>query len=136
QTLAVSGTKNMIEHLRDVHRIDKDGPMDSEYAVNQCIDHAFGNAKQRIQFNLDMFRQLLLRWKIVNHIAFPQVEDNAFRVLLFYLLAYFRLFSLRTELPKSRNTIRSWIMTLFESPKIKVVTALADLPTRIHFSFH
>jgi hypothetical protein len=38
----------MIEHLRDIHRIDKDGPMDSNHAVNQRIDHSFGKAKQRI----------------------------------------------------------------------------------------
>ncbi|KAF8534126.1 hypothetical protein BDD12DRAFT_896995 [Trichophaea hybrida] len=46
QRFAVSETKNMIEHLRDIHQIDKDGPMDSEYAVNQHIDHAFGKANQ------------------------------------------------------------------------------------------
>jgi hypothetical protein len=77
----------MIEHLRDAHRIDKDGYMDSERAVNQRIDKAFGQAQQRIVFNLDMFKQLLLRWIIVNNIPFSQVENSVFRTLLFYLLA-------------------------------------------------
>ncbi|KAF8535689.1 hypothetical protein BDD12DRAFT_892103 [Trichophaea hybrida] len=60
QTFAELGTKNMIKHLRDIHLIDTDGPMNSDYAVNQRIDHAFRKAKQRIQFNLDMFKQLPL----------------------------------------------------------------------------
>jgi hypothetical protein len=94
QTFAVSGTKNMIDHLRDSHRIDKDGVMDTERAVNQRINKIFGKATKRIEFNLDMFKQLLLRWIIVNHIAFRQVEDSAFRTLLCYLLACVRLDSL------------------------------------------
>jgi len=87
QTFAVTGTKNMIDHLRAIHRIDKNGPMDSKEAITQRIDHAFGKTQQRIDFNIDMFKQLLLRWIILNHITFRQVEDNAFRYLLFYLLA-------------------------------------------------
>jgi hypothetical protein len=58
QTFAVSGTKNMIDHLREAHRIDKDGVMDTEGAVNQRIDKVFGKATKRIEFNLDMFKQL------------------------------------------------------------------------------
>jgi hypothetical protein len=61
--------------------------MDSDHAVHQRIDHAFGKAKQKIQINRDMFKQVLLRWIIVNHIAFCHVEDDAFCTLLFYLLA-------------------------------------------------
>jgi hypothetical protein len=91
QTFAVSGKKNMIDHLREAHRIDKVGVMDTEGAVNQRIDKVFGKPTKRIDFNLDMFKQLLLRWIIVNHRAFRQVEDAAFRTLLCYLLACVRL---------------------------------------------
>jgi len=87
QTVAVTGTKNMIDHLHAIHRIDKNGLMDSKEAITQRIDHAFGKTQQRIDFNIDMFKQHLLRWIILNHITFRQVEDNAFRYLLFYLLA-------------------------------------------------
>jgi E3 ubiquitin-protein ligase DOA10 len=81
----------MIDHLREAHRIDKDDVMDTEGAVNQRIDKVFGKATKRIEFNLDMFKQLLLRWIIINHIAFHQVEDAAFRTLLRYLLTCLRL---------------------------------------------
>jgi hypothetical protein len=84
----------MIDHLRDVHRIDKDGVMDTHGAVNQRIDKVFGKATKRIEFNLNMFKQLLMRWIIVNHIAFCQVQDSAFRTLLCYFLACARLDSL------------------------------------------
>jgi hypothetical protein len=70
RTFAVSGTKHMIDHLREAHRIDKVGVMDTEGVVNQRIDKVFGKATMRIEFNLDMFKQLLLRWIMVNHIAF------------------------------------------------------------------
>ena len=77
----------MIEHLRNIHRIDKDGPMDTQGAVTQRIDKVFGKAKQRLEFNHEIFKHLLLRWVIINHIAFRQVEDHAFRTMLCYLLA-------------------------------------------------
>ncbi|KAF8533692.1 hypothetical protein BDD12DRAFT_898129 [Trichophaea hybrida] len=114
QTFAVTGTKNMIEYLRDIHNTDKNGPMDSKHLVSQRIDKVFGKTQHRIEFNLDLFKQLLLLWIIVNHIAFRQVESHAFRMVLFYLLACCADYrSLRIALPKSGNTIRSWIMTLY-----------------------
>jgi hypothetical protein len=77
----------MIEHLRDIHNTDKNGPMDSKHLVSHRIDKVFGKTQHRIVFNLDLFKQLLLRWIIVNHIPFRQVECHGFRMLLFYLLA-------------------------------------------------
>jgi len=61
QTLAVTGTKNMIEHLRDVHNTDQNGQMDSKCLVSQQIDKGFGKSHHRIGFNLDLFKQHLLR---------------------------------------------------------------------------
>lgn len=82
----------MIVHLRDVHRINKDGPMDTNPGVTERIDNVFGKAHQRIQFNLNLFKQLLLRWIKVNHISFRQVERYTFRTLLFYLVGCVRSF--------------------------------------------
>jgi len=51
------------------------------------MDKAFAKSQHLIEFNLDLGKQLLLRWIIVNHMAFRPVECHAFRMLLFYLLA-------------------------------------------------
>jgi hypothetical protein len=87
QTLAVTCIENMINHLHPIHRIDKNGPIDSKDAITQTMEHAFGNSQQRSDFNIDMFKQLPDRWIVLNYITFRQVEDNAFCYLLFYLLA-------------------------------------------------
>jgi len=61
--------------------------MHKKAAVTQRIDRVFRKAQQRVAFDVDLFKQLLLRWIIVNDIAFRQVECNAFHHLLYYLLA-------------------------------------------------
>jgi hypothetical protein len=61
--------------------------MDTHDTVTQCINKIFGKAHKRIEYNLNIFKQLLLQWIIVNYIAIRQVECNAFHSLLFYLLA-------------------------------------------------
>jgi hypothetical protein len=76
----------MIDHLRQVYRTEKHGHMDKKDAVTQRIDRVFRKVQQRVAINLDLFKQLLLRWIIVNQIAFRQVECNAIRQLLYYLL--------------------------------------------------
>jgi len=50
----------MIDHLTAIHQIDKNGPMDWKEAITQRIDHAFRKTQQRIDINIDMFKQLLL----------------------------------------------------------------------------
>jgi len=76
----------MIEHLQEVHKVNRDGPIPVE-AGQALIETSFGKTKPQIVFNADMFRDLLTRWMILNHISFSQVEQNSFRVLLRYLVA-------------------------------------------------
>jgi hypothetical protein len=90
QTVTVTITKNMIDHLHLINWIDKNGPIDLKEAIRQWIDYAFGMTQQWIDINIDMFKQCLLWWIIPNHITFHQVEDNAFRYLIFYILACVR----------------------------------------------
>ena len=51
------------------------------------LESAFGKTRSQIVFNTDVFRDLLLRWMILNHISFSQVEQSSFWVLLRYLAA-------------------------------------------------
>jgi len=92
-TFADSSTKNMIDHLQDVHKIGKNGPIPLEEGQG-LIETAFGKTRPQVSFNSDLFRDLLLRWIIENHITFSQVEKGSFRVLLRYLVACVRLLAL------------------------------------------
>lgn len=85
-TFTDSSTKNMIEHLHEIHKIGKDGPIPLEQG-QVLIETAFGKSRPQVTFNTDLFRDLLLRWIIENHISFSQVEKGSFQVLLRYLVA-------------------------------------------------
>jgi len=76
----------MIDHLREVHIVGKDGPIALEQG-QVLIETAFGKTRPQVTFNSDLFRDLLLRWIVENHIGFRQVEQSSFRVLLRYLVA-------------------------------------------------
>ena len=87
-TFSDSSTKNMIEHLRDTHRIGKDGPIEATLEQGQVLlETAFGKTRPQIVFNRDVFQNLLLRWIILNNVSFLKIEQHSFRVLLNYLLA-------------------------------------------------
>ena len=85
-TFADSSTKNMIDHLQEVHRVNRDGAIPIEEG-QVLIESAFGKTRPQIVFNGDLFRDLLLRWMILNHISISQVKQSSFRVLLRYLVA-------------------------------------------------
>ena len=76
----------MIEHLQDVHKVNGDGTIPVEQR-QVLLESAFGKTDTQIVFNADLFKHLLLRWMILNHISFSQVEQSSFRVLLRYLAA-------------------------------------------------
>ena len=78
--------KNMIDHLHEVHRVNRDSAIPIEEG-QVLIERAFGKTRPQIVFNGDLFRDLLVQWMILNHIRFSQVEHNSFHVLLQYLLA-------------------------------------------------
>ena len=80
----------MIDHLQEIPKIGKNGPIPLEEG-QVLIETAFGTTRPQVAFNADLFRDLLLRWIIENHITFSQVEKSFFRVLLRYLVACVRL---------------------------------------------
>jgi len=77
-------TKHPIDHLRS-HRMTVHGPLDP--AAGASIIQAFENTSPKIQFNLDVFKQLLVQWMVECHISSRQVEESSFRLLLSYLAA-------------------------------------------------
>jgi len=91
-----SSTKNMNLHLASSHGVTKEYP-DGDYHVSSTagesrIVAAFGSTvAPGLQFNSDMFKQLLVRWICVTNTPFYAVEDSTFRILLAYLLSCIRL---------------------------------------------
>ena len=78
----------MIEHLREYHKVGKDGPIQLQLEKGQIqLEKAFGNTRPQIIFNQEVFRNMLLHWIIQNNISFCAVEQTSFRVLLGYLAA-------------------------------------------------
>ena len=73
---------------------------------------------------------------IQNNISFQQVEKSEFRYLLCYLLACSSsTTAICNSLPESSNTIRHWIINLFESFKLFIKNNLISSNRMIHFSF-
>ena len=66
-----TSTKHPIDHLKH-HRINEHGQIPSS-GEPTIIQQAFGNSVQRIHFNSDLFKDLLLRWMIQSNISFLQV---------------------------------------------------------------
>jgi len=76
----------MIDQLQEVHKVNCEGaiPMEQGQVV---IESTFGKMRLKMVFNSDLFRDLLLRWMVLNHISFSQAEQSSFQVLLLNLVA-------------------------------------------------
>lgn len=68
---ADTSIKHQIEHLKR-HQINEHGPILLS-GQPSMIEQAFGHSAPRIQFNHDLFKDLLLRWIIQSNISFSQV---------------------------------------------------------------
>ena len=76
-TFADASMKNMIEHLRDSHKIGKHGAIEAQLERGQLqIETAFGNTRLQIVFNQGVFCNMLLHWIIQNNISFRRSEEH------------------------------------------------------------
>ena len=128
-------TKHPIDHLKLIHRLTAQGPLDSGASSASIIRQAFGNSSLKIHFNVDVFKQLLVQWMVECHVSFRQVEEPSFRLLLSYLSAVSSSFiSIPQCLPRSGNTIRSWTLQMFVNQK-HILIQLLNNAHMVHFSF-
>jgi len=89
-------------HLEQVHGITKDNPRETGRKSTLSRRTSLANvqsqlsstswtrtssATNRIEFNSDVFKALLIRWICSSNISFAIVEHHPFRQLLTYLLA-------------------------------------------------
>ena len=82
----------MNNHLTVHHGVTKDHP-DGGYELSTAASEsrivaAFGRTvSPGLQFNTQIFKEMLIRWMYVTNTAFYAIEDPTFRVLLLYLLS-------------------------------------------------
>jgi len=86
----------MNDHLLLIHKIDKEHPVDpadslgSHSAISDglgTIVRAFARGLERIEFNNDIFKAVLIQGNYINNISFRVVGQRSFRLQLSYLLA-------------------------------------------------
>ena len=79
-------TKHPIDHLKHSHRMSAQGLLDAT-ASTSLIRQAFGTNSPKLQFNSDVFKQLIVQWMVECHVSFRQVEEPSFCLLMSYLSA-------------------------------------------------
>ena len=133
---ADGSTKHPIEHLRTLHRLTEAGFISHDGGSGpNLIQQAFGHTIPRIQFTADVFRDLLIRLLISCNLSFSHVEQPPFRLLLSYLASISPSYSVISRtLPKSGDTVRSWIMQAYEKYKAVLITQLQCIIS-VHISF-
>jgi hypothetical protein len=124
-TYAASTTSHAMNHLRDTHRLDKDGPISTDTNIQSASEDV-----ERSSFDFGHFKDLLIRWIVIMHISFSQVENEVFRSLLLYLSI-----ALVPYLPTSGTTIRNWVMDDFKQRRKQIKKMLHLSKSLIHFSF-
>jgi hypothetical protein len=84
----------MNHHLEFDHGVTKEQPYGEKSGTgvgntttDSPIHAAFAKSIQRLQFNSDLFKALLIRWICFNNISFRVVEQPTCRLLLSYLMA-------------------------------------------------
>jgi hypothetical protein len=100
--------------------------------VHELAEHRSTAKDSRLtsRFDFEQFKKLLIRWVIVMHISFSQVENLAFQELLFYLCA-----ALTSLFPTSGNTVQQWIINDFKQRRGQIRKELHLSKSLIHLSF-
>lgn len=141
QRYAYGTTSHLMKHLLKVHKITEQGPVatsrsSSATNIPNVLQQAFANTLPKIPFKFTLFQELLLRWMVSCNISFRHVEDNSFRMLLSYLTVVVSSYNaIPHSLPKSGDTIQSWVCSLFANTKDQLQTDLLSAPFSIHFTF-
>ena len=134
QRYADGSTKHPIGHLK-LHRLSKNGPIPDVNPNTSIIARAFGATTPRINFNIDIFKQILIQWIVTCHISFNQVQEPSFRLLLSYLTSVSSShIAIPRALPKSGNTIRTWLMHFYSEHKNMLISYFTSINI-VHFTF-
>ena len=126
----INGNTPALDHLREVHKLDKDGnkiqpvPPPDQLKITTRIHTAVST------YNYEEFKRLLVRWIVYCSIAFQMLENDYFRQLLCFVNE-----GLGALLPKAASTVRCWVMEAYEKHKDLLRQELHDVLSNIHLSF-
>jgi hypothetical protein len=131
-------TSSAIQHLLKSHKtVKRNESSPSPFSSSTVLDlqkQGAGLQATATQARLlarDLpFKDRLVQWIVVCHIAFTQVENPFFRALLLALST-----SVASLLPRSHNTVREWIMADFALRKTEIKKMLHESKSDIHYSF-
>ena len=134
----VTSSKHSQDHLKDHHRIDKNGPMPQRrhaFTDNLTDDPAEQPSQSGISsyfsvLDYERLKQKLIKWIVVIHIAFSQIENEWFRDFL-------NVFNKKLVdwIPKNGDTVRKWILADFDARKNDIRQQLCKNKSSIHLSF-
>ena len=110
------------------HSRNKNGPIQPVQNVLQQQQQAAFNIVTT--FDFAKFQAILLRWIVCTNISFSEVEHPEFRELLTHCNAV-----LGDLLPRSHNTISSWIQRDFEMQKTHLRLEFHRHEGQVHISF-
>jgi hypothetical protein len=122
-------TDKPTRHLREAHGLGKNGKIIEQDEPQSKQQEAPQTGIDR-DIQLAVFKGLLCAWIVCAHVAFHQVENIHFRNLLYYLNA-----RAQDLLPDTADTVRNWVMELYNKQREEVSAALRESPFRIHWSF-
>jgi hypothetical protein len=134
-----NGSSNVTNHLRDVHRVTKDGELPTKKRKLSIIDQLQLTATQpreqaiinKLTQNYDhhYFKALLVRWVVHDNIAFHKIESRRFRDLIIYLNP-----STENSLPTDK-TLKAWLIQAFKLGKDDVLRQLQRSIGKVTMSF-
>lgn len=131
--LVLNGTSSIHAHYRSKHDINSSGNLNSLERASSVTSAGAtaspGPVEIIFQQTLERFKLLLIKWMVLCHIAFMQLENNYFRDLLNFLNP-----SMGNLVP-SRTTFRHWIFEEFAIQKAKLRKELRRSKSNIHLSF-
>ena len=132
----------MIDHLIHAHSLNGQG-------MERVVSHTLLDESQLIPtlqtasvlphlcFNPHVFKDLLLRWIVMNQVAFHQAVLPSLRFIFSYLCAVQASFTeLSNAMPTSSSTIKTWTVDCFYQNKNKIRSHLREKSIfSIHLSF-
>ena len=126
----INGNRPALEHLREVHQLDKEG---NKVVKEVDLDQSTLESKvftAVTTYDLAEFKRLLVRWMVYCFISFRMVENVYFRDLLAFVNT-----GLSSLLPRAAATIRYWIKEEYDKHKALLIDELQAALSDIHLSF-
>jgi hypothetical protein len=126
-----NGLSGCSDHLRQAHGLVPPKEEQAKASIS-IIDQLHGGGAVVAPFDPKTFREKLLRFIAVCHIPFAIVEQAAFRDLLLYASPPLRG---NDTLPKSGNSIRTWLLELYIVCQVLLIKLLLESNCQVHISF-